>query len=58
MLVCAFIYIHILSMRADKAQGSLQIGADLPEYSLLADGINETSLELLLITQNRFKLNG
>ena len=44
MLVCAFIYIHNLSTQADKTQGSLQIGADLPEFSLLADGKNETIL--------------
>ena len=39
-LVCYFIYIHTLCMRAAKALASLHICADLPESSLIDDAFS------------------
>ena len=39
ILVCVFIYIHTLCLRATKSLMSLSIGADSPELPLLINAI-------------------
>ena len=56
MLVCAFIYILYLCMRAAKALASLCVCTDLPEHSLLDNTISSKFSCVGSILQSRLKL--
>ena len=56
MLVCAFIYILYLCMRAAKALASLCICTDSPEHSLLDNTIMTKFSCVGCILQSRLKL--